>query len=238
MNEQPIPECIKLDKPNPLDTRPRSVAVIGLGPSCKEFLAEKARKNNPVHYDEVWGINTTHRSIKCDKIWTMDDLAKMEQNYPDWANELKLEETPIITCRTHPDYPNAYAYPLDDVTTRFKDNYFTTTVAYIVAYAAYIGVEDLYLFGLDFYYPNAMVVESGMGCVAYWLGIARENGVHFKIPSSSTLLDSNMTEIREENGKMVPHRILYGYDYNPQDANRKVSRGTASETEKEIASWS
>lgn len=222
-----------------LETRPKSVAMVGLGPSSREYFSECSRKKNPVHYDEVWGINTAHRSLRCDKIWTMDDLGVIESNYPDWANELKLSDTPIITCRTHPDYPMAEKYPIDEVVKELKDDYFTTTVAYMVAYAAYIGVEKLYLFGVDFYYPNAMIVESGSACVAYWLGVARGKGVHFKIPSSSAMLDANLiTHEKKEDGTVNTRRLLYGYDFNPQESNRRVGRGVATEQDKLIAARS
>jgi len=223
-------------KKSPLDTRPRKVALLGLGPSIKDYMAESARKKELMRFDEVWGINTTHRSLTCDKIWVMDNLEKVGQNYPDWGNELKLVDTPIISSFQYDDYPSSVAYPLDAVCKQFQDDYFSNTVAYAVAYAAYIKVEEIFLFGIDFHYPNALIVESGLGCVGYWLGIAKSCGVHYKIPGSSTLLDANLIK-NEDNGKggLKVKRLLYGYDYNPQDAKRKVQMGGASPEESAIA---
>jgi hypothetical protein len=221
---------------SPLATRPRRVALLGLGPSIKDFFGETARKNNLVEFDEVWGINTAYRAMTCDRIWIMDNLTKIEQNYPDWARELKLVKTPIITSLPHDDFPTACPYPLSEVTGYFKDDYFSNTVAYAVAYAAYIGVEELYMFGIDFHYPNSVIVESGLGCVGYWLGIAKSKGVHYKIPGSSTLLDANLIKVREDakSGAMV-ERLLYGYDYNPQDSKRKVDMEIGNENDAAIA---
>jgi len=209
--ESPSELDITLDRtpPSPLDTRPRRVAILGLGPSIKDYLGETARKKNLCKIDEVWGINTSHRSFKCDKIWMMDNLDKISQNYPDWANELRLEKTPIITSFQRDDFPTSVAYPLESICKEFQDDYFSTTVAYMIAYAAYIRVDELLLFGVDFHYPNAVIVESGLGGVSYWLGIAKERGVHYKIPASSTLLDANMIETKETPQGIVAKRLLY-----------------------------
>lgn len=218
-----------------LQTRPRRVAILALGPSIKDYVNESARKKGLFRVDETWGVNTSHRSFKCDKIWVMDDLKKVAHNYPDWSNELKLEKTPIITCIQNDDFPSSVPFPLEEVCNEFKDDYFSTTVAYMIAYAAYIRVEELLLFGVDFYYPNAIIVESGSAGVAYWLGIAKSRGVHYKIPGSSTLLDANMITVSGDPNKPEVKRLLYGYDYNPQDAQRRTEQGNATEAE-ELAS--
>ena len=212
---------------NPLDTRPRSVALIGLGPSLREYLHDSFRKKNVFHVDEVWGINTAHRPLKVDKIWTMDDLhGTLSHNYSDWANELRLETKPIITCKQYDDFPTSVAYPIDAVQDYYKSDFFNTTIAYALAYAGFIGVETLYIYGIDFYYPNAQMVESGLGGASYWLGRIEEKGVRYKIPASSTLLDAHMTQFDEKDGRHVARRMRYGYDYNPQDAKRKVQMGS------------
>lgn len=218
--------------PKPLETRPKSVCLIGLGPSSKEWMAEMARKKNLTHVDEVWGINTAHRSLHVDKIWMMDDLSRLRERYPDWMMEIAMSKTPIITCHANPDFPNAHAYPIEEVCKCVGDNYFSTTVAYAIGYAIYIEVETLWIYGCDFWYPNAAVTESGLAGTSYLLGIAKERGVHFKIPSTSTLLDSHL--VKPGKGGQ-PWRPLYGYDYNPQDSKRKVQLGRGDEYDEKLA---
>lgn len=210
-----------------LATRPKTVAICGMGPSLKDYLNERFRKKHPSHVDEVWGVNTVHRAIDCDKIWIMDDLKEgLSHNYPDWSNELKTLDKPIMTCREYPEFPNSVAYPLESIQKELHSDYFSNTPAYMIAYAIHIKVETLFLFGIDFHYPNAQIVESGLGCVGYWLGRAEEHGVQYKIPGSSTLLDANLVqEIENEDGSRGAKRLLYGYDYNPQDAKRRADRG-------------
>jgi hypothetical protein len=217
---------------NLLDDRPRSVCLLGLGPSNRDWIGELGRKKNLLHVDQIWGINTAYRSFNVDVVWAMDDFKNIMHDYPEWAAELKGLRQPIMTCRKHKDFKNLVEYPIDAVVDNLKDDYFSTTVAYAIAYAIHIQVETLYCFGLDFFYPSASVVESGIGGAAYWLGVARERGVHYKIPNTSTLLDANLVQDVKIEGKLQAKRFLYGYDYNPQHAKKKVMRGVASAQEK------
>lgn len=217
---------------SPLDSRPKSVCLLGLGPSSKEWMSEMARKKNLCHVDEVWGINTAHRAIKCDRIWIMDDLKRLEVRYPDWANELKLVNTPIMTANAYPEFPNAHAIPIDEMCKNIGDNYFSTTVAYAIGYAIHIEVETMWIYGCDFWYPNAAITESGLAGAAYLLGIAKERGVKFRIPNTSTLLDSHLVR-QDDKGR--PFRPMYGYDYNPQDEKRKADVGRGDEHTRKLA---
>ena len=226
------PEIVPATGQSALDSRPKTVCLLGLGPSSKEWMSEMARKKNLTHVDEVWGINTAHRAWSVDRIWMMDDLRRICERYPDWANELKLLKTPIFTCRQYPDFPSSVAIPIDDMCKKIGDNYMNTTVAYAIAYAIYLEVETMYIYGCDFWYPNAAITESGLGGAAYMLGIAKERGVKFKIPNTSTLLDSHLVRM-DKNGR--PFRPMYGYDYNPQDEKRKVEAGRGDEHTRALA---
>lgn len=222
---------------SPFTTRPRRVAILGLGPSIKDYLGEMSRKKSLPHFDEIWGVNTTNRAFKLDKIWVMDDLADVSSRYPEWAAELRTTTTPIITPHHYEDFPTSWPFPKDEVCSSLKDDYFTTTPAYMVGYAIHIGVEELYLFGIDYYYPNAVVVESGASCVAYWLGVAKQRGIHYKIPASSSILDANMIRIvkDEKTGMERAERLMYGYDFNPQNSKRRLDMGMGSAQDVVIA---
>ncbi len=207
-----------------LESRPQTVALIGLGPSLHEFITERSRKGTPHKVDEVWGINTAARSIRCDKVWMMDDLRRLEKRFPEWTHELARIDAPIMTCRAYPDYPTSIEYPIDAVLNDIQDDLFTTTVAYAIAYAIHIKVEELWIYGCDFWYPHGNVMEHGIGGASYLLGMAKERGINFKIPNTSTLLDSNMVDMRED--KTVG-RPLYGYDYNPQEVQESLKKKRA-----------
>ncbi len=223
----------------PLATRPKSVAIIGMGPSASEYFLYRWKKKDLFRVDEVWGINSTLGSVVMDKCFIMDDLKGIEQRYPQWADQLKLEsKTPIITCKQYPEYPAAYAYPLDFVLESLRDGYFLNTPAYAIGYAIAIGVQELWLFGCDFSYPGSSGVEAGSMNVAYLLGIAKGRGcLHYRIPGSSTLLDANIVRQAkdEKTGQPVVRYPLYGYDFNPGEAARRAKFNQASQTDLALA---
>lgn len=211
---------------NPLETRPESVIILALGPSNVSYVIEKSKKKNIFRSDEVWVCNTAINAFLADKAFIMDDLKRLERRFPEWSAYLKTSKVPIITSKAYEDYPSSIALPIEAMVKDLGDDFFSTSVAYMVAYAAYIRVRFLYLFGCDFYYPNSGAYESGSSCVAYWLGVARERGVRFKIPHNSSFLDANLSKIEE--GK-AGRRYMYGYDYNPQESKDRIDYGQATQ---------
>lgn len=221
-----------MKKKTALDTRPKRVAIVALGPSNHDFVSAKSCKKNALQVDETWLINSALGTFTADKVFIMDKLETMQQRYPEWSAKLKHTTTPIITCYKTAGYPTSLSYPKDEVCAELQDDYFTNSVAYAIAYAIYIGsVEELYLFGADFWYPGSDAVESGAECCAYWLGVAKERGINYRLPKSSTLLDAHLTKVVD--GRVT--RPMYGYDFNPGEMHDKVRRGTASKQEALLA---
>lgn len=216
-------------KMSPLETRPKSVALVALGPSNRDFVHEWAKKNKFRRTDEVWTVNSGYGPFKCDKAWIMDDLRRVATRFPGWAEELKTLDVPIITCRAYPEFKSSVAYPIEQVKDSIHDDLFTTTVAYAIAYATYINVKELFLYGCDYWYPESAAVEPGIGEVSFLLGIARERGMKFFIPQSSTLLNAFM--VRFDKDTKTVGRPMYGYDYNPGDSCLRLQEGKGSETD-------
>lgn len=216
-------------------TGAKSVAIIALGPSSRDFVSQMCSKKGFLGVDEIWGVNTANRCYRLDKVFIMDDLKVVERRYPDWSTELKREKIPIITCKQYDDYPTSVAYPLKQVIDAVEDDFFSTTVAYQIGLAILMKVKELYIYGADYYYPNAIAVESGLGCVGYLLGIAKGKGINFKVPNSSTLMDAHLAYQDTVDGEQVVRRKLYGYDYNPGDSFAKVQAGEGDEWDHKIA---
>ncbi len=223
------------NKTSPLDTRPRSVAIVGLGPSSQVYFAARSGKRGYLNVDETWVVNSAIQTLTHHKGFVMDDLQKVLSKYPEWGTYLKTVKTPIITCKRYPEWPASVEYPLDEVIDCVKDDLFTNTVAYMVGYAIYTKVKELYMYGCDFWYQHSQAIEAGMSNVGYLLGIAKERGVHFKIPQESTLLDAHLTAHMQDRGDGQVYRPLYGYDYNPGDAAEADRKGQATELEKKVA---
>lgn len=178
---------------------PERVAILGLGPSVREYLEITKRlggKNALV--DETWGINALGDVFHCDRIFHMDDVriqeiraaARPESNIAKMLKWMKGHPGPIYTSRRHPDYPGLVEFPLEKVINDLRCAYFNSTAAYAVAYAIHIGVKKICLFGCDFTYPNAHDAEKGRACVEFWLGVATARGIDLQIPHVSSLMDA------------------------------------------------
>lgn len=190
---------------------PKHVVILGLGPSVGAYLdIVKRLGGRQAFCDQVWGINALGDVLQCDIIFHMDDVriqeiraaAQPESNIAVMLRWLKTTSTPVVTSRTHVDYPALVEFPLEDVINHLTYDYFNSTAAYAVAYAIHIGVEKITLFGCDYTYPNAHDAEKGRGCVEFWLGQAAARGIQLSLPKTTTLMDAIYG--RQDR--------LYGYD--------------------------
>ena len=87
---------------------------------------------------------------------------------------------------------------------------YVNTVSYMVAYAIYIGVKELSIYGADFWYPGSDKSEEGGQAVAYMLGVATSHGMRHRLPNSTSLLYSNKMQFDPKTGKSLG-RPPYGY---------------------------
>jgi len=192
-------------------TTPKHVAILGLGPSLDQYTNIAKRLGGRHKFaDEIWTINSLGSVMACDRIFHMDDVriqelraaARPESNIAAMLEWMRTTTVPIVTSRPHPDYPSTEAFPLIEVLNELQYGYFNSTAAYAVAYAIWLGVEKISLFGCDYTYPDAHDAEKGRACVEFWLGMAAERGIKISVPKNTTLLDALHTQ-RER---------FYGYD--------------------------
>jgi hypothetical protein len=211
--------------------KPESVAILGLGPSVNQFLELAKRLGGSRSLaSEVWGINALGDVIRCDRIFHMDDVriqearaaAKPQSNIARMLEWMKEHPGPIYTSRTHPNYPGLVEFPIEKVINDTKFAYMNSTAAYAVAYAVYLRVKKIYLFGCDFTYPNAHDAEKGRACVEFWLGMAAARGIEISVPQVSSLMDAMYTQ----------QDRLYGNDTRDVRLTRRAN-GTIKVTFKE-----
>jgi SAM-dependent methyltransferase len=187
-------------EPDPAVTAvPGHVAIVGLGPSAAQYLRFTQGLGGRHRYaDETWTINALGDVFGCDRIFHMDDV-RIQQIRADAAPEsniaamlawMKTHPGPIMTSRPHPDYPGLVEFPLEAMVNECPNGYFNSTAAYAVAYAIFLGVKKISLFGCDFTYPDAHDAEKGRACVEFWLGVASERGIKVAVPKTTSLLDA------------------------------------------------
>lgn len=204
---------LKVAKP---DVVPDHVAIVGLGPSCREFFELTRRLGGVSGYcNEVWAINAIGDVLHSDRVFHMDDLRIQEaraverpdSNIAVMVQWLKSHRGPVYTSVVRDGYPGLVAFPLQDVLNgRYDTNggapYFNSTAAYAIAYAVHIGVKRISLFGMDYTLANAHQAEKGRACCEFWLGIAAARGIEITVPETSSLMDACEPDALR----------LYGYD--------------------------
>lgn len=199
-----------------VNSGPGHVAIVGLGPSCVTFFELTRRLGGVSAWcDEVWGINAIGDTLRCDRVFHMDDVKvqearaalKPDGNIAAMVRWLKTHPGPIYTSVVREGYPGLVAFPLEEVLNRKHDGnggapYFNSTAAYAIAFAIHIGVERISLFGLDYTLENHHHAEKGRACCEFWLGIAAARGIEITVVDTSSLMDACEP----------PEARLYGYD--------------------------
>jgi len=191
------------------DLSNRSVAIVAMGRSSKEYINEASFKGGKQALaTETWAINTMGGIIQCDRVFMMDDprrffdtdlAGEMGNGMSGW---LPFHPGPVYTCTLDPRVPNAVEFPLEEVMNTIGAAYFSTTVAYAVGFAIAANVKSISLYGYDFEYRDrAEGKEHGRACVEFLLSLAISKGIQVAVAEGCSLLDTDLP----------PGKKLYGY---------------------------
>ena len=173
----------------------KAVAIVGFAPSSR-LEALELPKNV-----EIWGMNDAHSFIDEASLWFQiheigmvdgsdqkwNDRQRIELASGDHGEWLKTTKIPVMMIAKTPEIPSSRRYPLEKVWT-FKGHspYLTCTPAFMLAYAIYVGYNEIHLYGLDL----TMTVEyqEQKACMEFWIGVALAKGIRVEWPDSSPLL--------------------------------------------------
>ena len=107
------------------------------------------------------------------------------------TDELLNKTGAIITTFHKPNVKNYEEYPLKEIISKFKIEYFTDSVAYMVAFAIFNGYEKIKMRGCDYIWGDE--IHSGKrDCVEFWLGVAKGRGIEVDVGKGSTLLQRKL----------------------------------------------
>lgn len=197
-----------------MNKSPKKICLIGLGGSRLAYgdhVMKRSYQNQDQRWDEVWTMNAGFELYAHDRLFMMDDLRVQASRYPKVAEQLKSHDKPIITTVAYPEFPTAVRYPIEEVVKATGTDFLTNTASYAIAYAMTTGVEDLFLYGCDFAYPDRFVQEMGGQSTAFLLGMTRNFGMRYYLPDSTTLLGASSIKMVDGHA----HRPLYGYLSHP-----------------------
>ena len=215
---------------HPTNERPRTISLIGLGPTHHDYDQHWLNPNTPDavwKVDEVWCINRGAFAIKHDLLFVMDHIQGEAEGYPVYGAQLWNHDAPIITSDNCDGWPaHVHRYPWAELWTWLNSlerppkhmDWWHNSVAYILAYAAFIGVKTVRGWGLDYHHHKSGRVEDGHANVAYWTGVLEQVGMEVIPYGESTFLGANQ------------RGWMYGYlrDPRPQaEAKRALFRRVA-----------
>ena len=162
-------------------------------------------------YDEVWGLNQLAKSHDLDKLFVLDDLIyRMPAWDPDLPEWLKTYDKPIITSKKYDDWPTAEEFPIREVCHEFGlplGMAMYSTVDYMLAYGAWLGVEQMDLYGVDCANPKRE--ERVRVSIAMWIGVAQSRGIRVTTKPGSFFQWYTVPGVCYEEG-------LYGYCSPPR----------------------
>ena len=98
-----------------------------------------------------------------------------DRNHYEWLKS--NTETPVFMAERFDDVPMSRRFPLEEIKQYFKgaEWYFTTTIAYAIAYAIYAGYKRIELYGIEMETNTEYTHQRP--CVAYWCGVAYGKGI-------------------------------------------------------------
>jgi len=141
----------------------KEVIILGLGPSKDECP-----------YDaEVWALNDCYAFAKrIDKLFVTDGWQEFDIKE---LREVKRKFGCEIVAATAHDGLSLTLYPIEEILQRFRTQFFSNTVCYMIAYSLLLGYQRLRFYGIDMLTHTSYIMEKG--AVEFWMGVAKGMGV-------------------------------------------------------------
>lgn len=148
---------------------------------------------------EMWSVPSLHRldprlSVRVN-LWFELHQKEYAETFPWWEWALE-RQPPVLMQEACDDLTLSRPYPLEMVERQFG-RYFTSSIAFMIAFAMIRGAKEISLFGIDMKGGDEYAYQRP--CVEYLIGFAKGRGIKVNIPEHSDLLKSG---------------YLYGYDFN------------------------
>ncbi len=179
-------------------TPPLKVAIVGTAPTSR-FLAPF---DDPTW--QIWACSAANvGALPRVTLWfEMHMIAEMmaaenkagSEPFYRWLKERSESgDFKVIMCETGSHYggpntmvPQAMPYPRDQMIETFGRNWFTSSVAYMMAFAIANGAKEIGLFGVDMAADQEHYEAQRAGCTRF-IEIAEANGIKVHVPMESCL---------------------------------------------------
>lgn len=194
----------------PPQKRTRKVAILGFGRTAKDCPWKDPSW-------ELWAMNGFWRAAEPDfgitapeerySLWLdmhtieytrdygkragiegkQEEWLKQPHPFPIFMLDEPKEYGAVIEGVPQPRFPSVVRFPIEDVIKALGRDYFTSTVAYALAFAlAQDDVAEIGCWGIDLVHSTEYGDQRP--CAEYWIGRAEERGIRLVIHEDSALL--------------------------------------------------
>lgn len=133
---------------------------------------------------EIWALGRESRRV--DRYF---EIHHPEIVNPELIARYKSTSSEVFVMHDLPGVANAVYYPVEIVQNLFKTDYFTSSIAWMIALAIMENASEIGLWGIDMICGDEYINQRP--CVEYWIGIAKGNGIIVHIPETSALCKAN-----------------------------------------------
>jgi hypothetical protein len=160
----------------------RKIAILG---SSSDSLV-CAPWNDPSW--SLWGCSgATHAQMKRHDSWF--ELHDYSSCMPLWSPEyiqfLRTTDRPVFMHDVHPEIPASIAFPRDELINTFGRFFFTSSIAWMLAYALTLDPDEIGLWGVDMA-ADGEYAEQRPGC-HHFITAALHRGIKIQLPLESSL---------------------------------------------------
>lgn len=105
---------------------------------------------------------------------------------PDYLNFLKNCPIPVYMIQQYDEYPTSLRYPIEQAIEYVGQDYFMSSVAFMLVLAAMEGFEEVHLYGINLAIGDEYFYEKP-NC-EFIIGLLRGRGIRIHVPQASALL--------------------------------------------------
>ena len=166
-----------------------TVCIVGLSPTSRDRVFKEPPGT------EMWSVNTGHFCFTLEQMLRFTawfqvhprrEFEMANAKRPEHLEWLRACKIPLYMEETWPDIPASVKYPRAEVVKDIGTNYFTSSIAYMVALAIYLKYDEIRFYGVDMPSQTEYVCERP--CVEFLLGIAHSRGIKIIVPEDCPLM--------------------------------------------------
>jgi uncharacterized small protein (DUF1192 family) len=162
--------------------KPLKIAIVGTASTS----VHKAPYDNTGW--DIWSLGANAEFIPRYDRWFEMHTQRVLKNTGSWNASFEFWGKcgdKLMLGHPCPELPYAKPYPIEEIKAKFG-NYFTSTIAYMIALAIYEDAKEIGIWGIDMMGDEEYARQRP--CCEYYLGMARALGINVVIAEESPLL--------------------------------------------------